>query len=386
MLSETLAADEEIKRWRSQFSVPSYIAYLNHASQSPLPFCVCSAVDRAMREAAAGADALWMNRLAECERVRDSAATLLGARRPDQVAFVPNTSTGLSYVAEGLDWRQGDNVVIAESEFPSNVYPWLGLADRGVEVRTVAEADGAVPADAIARAITPATRVVAISWVQYATGYRVDLAAVGRQCRDRDILLVVDAVQGLGALPFSATDMDVDVCVAGAHKWMLGGEGIGLFYVSDRALERIRPVIRGWLSVRDVFGPVSDPPNYKDGAARFECGTSNIAGIYGLGAAINWLLEIGINTIQKRVLRLACRAEVGLFRMDFELAAPRTPGFESGLVCAKHPVLSAKELCEGLFKRDVEVAHRRGQLRIAPHFYNTEEEIDRCLDGIAELL
>lgn len=311
MPAQTTAMREQVDSWRRQFTLPAHGAYLNHAAVSPLPSCVLAAVDRAMREAAPGAEAIWLERLAECDRVRASAADLLGAGRASEIAFVPNTSTGLSYVAEGLAWREGDNVVTAESEFPSNVYPWLGLADRGVELRRVAEVAGRVPVDSIAEAMTERTRVVALSSVQYATGFRIDLAAVAELCRARDALLVVDAIQSLGALPLSVAELGIDVCVAGSHKWLMAGEGIGLFYVSERALERVRPVIRGWLSVKDWFGPVCDPPEYAEGAARFECGTSNVAGIYALGASVNWLLEIGTEKIARRVLELARRLERG---------------------------------------------------------------------------
>ena len=386
MLSEAVSEREESKRWRSEFTLPAYGVYLNHAAVSPLPFRVLSATDRALREAAPGAEAIWMERLAECDRVRESAARLLGARYAHEVAFVPNTSTGLSYVAEGLSWQKGDNVVTAESEFPSNVYPWLGLADRGVELRRVAEAEGRVPLEALERAIDTRTRVVALSSVQYATGFRIDLGAVAELCRAHDALLVVDAIQGLGALPLSVSESQIDVCVAGSHKWLMAGEGVGLFYISDRALERVRPVIRGWLSVKDVFGPVSDPPNYADGAARFECGTANVAGIYGLGAAIDWLLAIGPERIGHRVLELARRVELGLTRLGFELATEREPETSSGIVAGAHRSVPSKGLCEDLAVRDIQVAERKGLLRISGHFYNTEEEIDRCLDGIAELV
>ena len=386
MFSEITPGTQEIQHWRSEFTLPAYGIYLNHAAVSPLPLRVLSAVDRAMREAAPGSDPIWLERLAECDQVRASAAKLMGAGHAHEIAFVPNTSTGLSYVAEGYSWREGDNVVTAESEFPANVYPWLGLADRGVDVRQVAEVSGRVSVEAISRAMTSRTGVVALSSVQYATGYRVDLAAVAELCRAHDALLVVDAIQGLGAIPLSVSALGIDVCVAGSHKWLMAGEGIGLFYVSPRALERIRPVIRGWLSVKDWFGPACDPPDYAAGAARFECGTSNVAGIYALGAAIDWILAIGPERIAQRVLELARRLEFGLARLGFEFATERSPGTESGIVAAAHRSVPSEGLCKELAARDIQVAERRGWLRISPHFYNTEEEIDRCLAGIADLV
>ena len=345
-----------------------------------------SRMDAALREAAAGADAIWQSRIEACNKVRESAAHLLGAEHTHEVAFVPNTSSGLSYVAEGVDWRQGDNVVGAKGEFPTNIYPWLGLADRGVEFRRVSPRAGRLSLADIAAAIDERTRVVALSWVQYANGFRIDLAAVSRLCRAYDSLFVVDAIQGLGALPFSVVESGVDVCVAAAHKWLLGPEGIGLLYVSDRVLDQLRLAVRGWLSVEDVFGPVSDPPRYRPDATRYECGTRNIAGIYGLGASIDWLLEIGIERVASRVLALARRVELGLVSQRFVLAAERAPGEESGIVAATHPSVPSKLLCEQLATRDIQVAHRADHLRVSPHFYNTEDEIDECLSALAGLV
>lgn len=386
MVPDRLVEKHEIDRWRSEFALPAYSVYLNHAAVSPLPFRVISAVDGALREAAPGADQIWSRRLAECDRIRGAAARLMGAGHAQEVAFVPNTSSGLSYIAEGLEWKDGDNVVTAECEFPSNLYPWLGLVDRGVDVRRVREVDGAVSLEAIERALTPRTRVVALSWVEYATGFRFDLRALAKLCRAHDALLVIDAIQGLGALPLDVSEAGVDVCVSGSHKWLLGGEGIGLLYVSDRVLDKVRPVVRGWFSVEAPLGPVVDPPAYLPGAARFQPGTMNVAGIYGLGAAIDWLLEIGAERVGERVLTLAKRVERGLARLGFSLAAARAPGSESGIVSGEHPERSARELCAALAKRDVQVAHRVGRLRISAHFYNTEEEIDACLSALAELV
>lgn len=386
MSPEQVATSHDDDTWRREFSLPESGAYLNHAAVSPLPLRVVAAVERALGEAVPGADALWSQRRAECDRVRAQAATLLGARLAREVAFVPNTSTGLSFLAEGLSWRPGDNVVSAASEFPSNVYPWLGLADRGVELRRTVEVDGRIALESLARSIDARTRVVALSWVQYATGFRIDLGAVAELCRARDALLVVDAIQGLGALQLSVAEARIDACVAGSHKWLMGGEGVGVLYVSQRALERLRPVVRGWLSVEEPFGPVADPPRYLEGAERFECGTANVSGIYGLGAAIDWLLEVGPARVEQRVLELAGRIEAGLAQLGFESCYERTARSASGIVAAAHPSAPARPLCKQLAARGFQVAERRGLLRLSPHFYNSEEEIDRCLENVAELV
>jgi selenocysteine lyase/cysteine desulfurase len=340
---------------------------------------------QAAEESSSLGDAAWWTHVAESERIRALAAELLSAGQ-SEVAFVPNTSSGLSYIAEGLDWRDGDNVVGAASEFAANVYPWSGLGHRGIEHRLVAERAGRLELGEILAAIDDRTRVVALSWVQYASGFRLALGPIGRFCRERGILFVVDAIQGLGALPLDVHRERIDVCVAGAHKWLLGPEGVALQFISDRVLERIRPVVRGWLSVEDPFGPVDPAVNFLAGANRFECGTRNVTGIYGLGASLEILSEVGSETVARRVLELAARMARGLEERGFTIVGGRRAGEESGIVTATHPEIEAELIAKGLAERDVRIAHRIGRIRISPHFYNTRQEIDLCLEEIDRIL
>jgi selenocysteine lyase/cysteine desulfurase len=343
-------------------------------------------MERALEEAASEADSAWRRRLTEIERVRGLAAGFLNAD-PQEIALVPNTSTGLSLVAEGLDWRAGDNVVGCESEFPSNVYPWTGLERFGVEYRRVPERHGRVEVDDIAAAIDDRTRVVALSWVQFATGFRLDLKAVATLCRERNALCVVDVIQGLGALSLDVAEAGVDVVVAGGHKWLMAPEGIGVCYFAERALDRIRPVIRGWQSVKEPFGPATGPPDYLAGASRFEVGTANIAGIYGLGASLEMLAEAGVGRIERRVLELADLAASGLESQGFEVVGRSRAEERSGIVAAVPPAgLEAGALAAGLSKRGVQLAERAGRLRVAPHFYNTRGEIDEFLVVLTEVV
>jgi selenocysteine lyase/cysteine desulfurase len=189
----------------------------------------------------------------EAERVRGLAARLLGARDPQEVAFVENTSTALSLVAEGLDWRPGDNVVGAALEFPTNVYPWMVLASRGVEYRMTPERDGRIDPEELLSLIDDRTRMLVLSWVQYASGFRSDLARLGEACRERGVLFVVDVIQGLGALALDVEAAHVDVAAGSCHKWLLGPEGIGLLYVSDRVIDRLRPARAGRLRIAPHF-------------------------------------------------------------------------------------------------------------------------------------
>lgn len=368
-----------------EFPVTRECVYLNHAGIGPLSQRAATRMMMMAETVSRSGDRLWWDRMEEAGRVRGLAARLLGARESHEVAFVENTSTALSLVAEGLDWQPGDNVVGAALEFPSNVYPWMGLASRGVEYRQVEERDGRIDPDEILARIDSRTRMLALSWVQYASGFRSDLARLGRACRERGVLFVVDVIQGLGALPLDVEADFVDVAAASAHKWLLGPEGIALLYVSDRVVERLRPVRSGWRSMRDPFQWTAYDLTWNEGARRFESGTLNAYGIVALGGSLEVLLRVGAEEIEPRVLALADLAARGLKDLGFSVVSSRRRGETSGIVTAVPPGRNAQDLIKPLDQRGIVVAARAGRLRIAPHFYNTADEIERCLTELAEL-
>lgn len=384
-MTETAALD--VDRFRSEIPVAEHWTYLNHAAIGPMTRTGAERMGALARLVAETGDRRWPERADEGERVRRQVARLLGAREPHEVAFVGNTSEGLSAVAWGVDWHPGDNVVGPEPEFPANVYPWLSLTPLGVEYRRVPEREGRVePADLLA-AMDGRTRVVAVSWVQYASGHRVDLEPLAAACRDAGALLVVDAIQGVGALTFDVERAGVDACAVAAHKWLLGPEGLGVLYVSDRVIERLRSTRHGWRSVASRFGWTEIDPTPADGALRFEAGTLNFAGMHALGASVDLLLALGPVRIEERVVALADRVARGLAERGFRLAEPRrSPREVSGIVAGTHPERGSAELTKELTQRGIVVSHRAGRLRVAPHGYNTDEEIDRLLAALDELL
>ena len=382
---ETLRT-EQIEDLRRRMPITRERVYLNHAAVAPLPAPSAERMAALADTVTRTGDRLWPERNEGCERVRAAIARLLGAGATHRVAFTGNTSEALSALAWGLDWRDGDNVVGAEPEFPSNVYPWLSLEPLGVTYRPVPEEGGRVSADAVLDAVDERTRLVAISWVQYSTGHRIDLERLAAGCRERDVLLVVDAIQGVGALVLDAETLGLDAVALGSHKWLLGPEGVGLLFVSDRVIERFRSTRHGWRSVAGRYEWGTIDPTPAEGALRFEAGTLNVYGIHALGASLELLLDLGPEAVEARVLALADRVAAGLERLGFELAAPRTPGETSGIVAGAHPDRPAEELAEGLIARDVIVSHRAGRLRLSPHVYNTEEEIDRALETLAGLV
>jgi cysteine desulfurase / selenocysteine lyase len=376
---------DPLLRFRDELPVTEACVYLNHAGTSPLPRRSGQRMAEFAEVSSRTGDRVWSERMREAERVRGMAARLLGAAKPHEVAFVENTASALSLVAEGLDWQPGDNVVGAALEFPSNVYPWMSLAARGVEYRRAEERDGRIDPEELLSLVDDRTRMLALSWVQYASGFRSDLARLGRACRERDVFFVVDVIQGLGALRLDVERDLVDVAAGSVHKWLLGPEGLALLYVSDRVVDRLRPVRSGWRSMREQFQWTHFGIDWNDGAKRFESGTLNIYGIAALGASLDLLNEAGIEAVESRVLALADRAARGLADLGFHLVSSREPEETSGIVAATHPGLNPSDLVRRLAGKDIVVAARAGRFRISAHFYNTEEEIDRCLTELAAL-
>jgi selenocysteine lyase/cysteine desulfurase len=311
--------------------------------------------------------------------VRRSLARLLSAD-PGEIAFTKNTSEGISMFASGLDWQPGDEVVSIEGEFPANFYPWKALERRGVILRLAPAEQGRVGQEAILRALTPRTRVVTVSFVQYLSGFRLDLEKLGQACAAHGCLLFVDAIQGLGAFPVDVKKSNIAGLAADSHKWMLGPEGAALLYVNRQVMEWITPSEVGWTTVRHWSDFSRRELSWRDDARRYECGTLNTAGIYGLGAAVNLLLEVGIPNIAERVLDLTDRLRSGLLAQGHSVFGPRVREEASGIVSFVPRQGTAEHLLNLFLAHGVQVAARGGMVRIAPHFYNTEGEIDRVLE------
>ncbi len=306
------------------------------------------------------------------------AAALLGAQ-PDEIAFLKNTTDGLLAVANGIRWQPGDNVVVAEGEFPANVYPWLNLRERGVEVRWVPERAGRLRVGDFADAIGANTRALAVSSVEFLSGFRNDRPALGRLCRERGVLFVVDAIQSLGVFPLEVSALGIDCLAADGHKWLLGPEGCALFFCSRRALNQLQVAGLGWAGVASAYNFLSyDTTLYPD-ARRFETGTHNTAGIAGLKASIDFLLEVGIPAISTRVLELAEYLGAGLERKGFDLLSSRAASETSGIVTCSSPRHRSQELYQALRSGGVISSLRGGYLRLSPHFYNTIDELERAL-------
>ena len=366
-------------RWRQEFPSAERVVHMNHAGISPLPRRVAAVLSTFADEGLLLDRHVYQRWEARAEAVRGAAARLIGARA-HEVAFVRNTSEGLSLVASGLPWRAGDNVVAVADEYPSNVYPWFGLRRFGVETRLLVRRQLRVTATDSAAAIDDRTRAVALSAVDWQSGFRADLAAASEVCRARDTLLVVDGIQSVGALAIDVAACGLDVLAAGGHKWLLAPEGCGLLYVSDRVVERIHPVVLGWKSVEDADTYLPYHFHLRRDAARFEAGSAPHLGIHALGAAIDLLLAIGPAAVEARVLEITDQLADGLRQLGATILSPRGPAERSAILTFAFG--DTPSLHQALTEAGIVVRQRLGGIRLAPHFYNDASDIARVLDVV----
>jgi len=368
---------------RALFPVTGRAIYLNHAAVSAPPTPTIDAIKSQLADVSENGSVNFRKWLAVRESARQLIAEMLGAR-PEQVAFMRNTSDALSTVANGLDWYAGDNLVTFRHEFPSNLYPWLRLRDAlGVEVRVCEERYGRVDVDELIRLIDGRTRLVAISQVQYASGFRADLERIGRVARAHDALLVVDAIQALGVIPIDVEAELVDVAAGACHKWLLTPEGVGLLYLSARARERIQPTLVGWTSVPNPDDYGNYEQGWNEGTLAWETGTGPVALVHGLEASLKLLNEVGIGAIQVHLEKLTDHLCEQLRNADYEVVSSRRMGEKSQIVCIRNTAgLSPMDLYSHLRKRNIITAPRGDRLRISPHFYNTLEEMDELVKAL----
>ncbi|HEV8136881.1 MAG TPA: aminotransferase class V-fold PLP-dependent enzyme [Pyrinomonadaceae bacterium] len=368
---------------RSLFPITNRAIYLNHAAVSPLPTPTVEAIESQLKDVRDNGSINFRSWIAVKERARSLLAELLGAR-PEQVAFMRNTSDSLSTVANGLDWRTGQNVVTFRREFPANIYPWLRLRDIfGVEVRMCEERNGRVDMEELENLVDENTRVIAISHVQFASGFRANLERLGRIARKRDALLVVDVIQSLGVLPLNVEAELLDVAAGASHKWLLGPEGVGYLYLSDRARERLQPTLVGWTSVPNPEDYNNFDQEWNTGTLAWETGTGPTALIHGLNASLELLKANGTEAIAAYLETLTDYLCQNLSSRNYRVISTRDLGQKSQIVCIQHRGgASAMHLYSQLKSDNIITAPRGDRLRIAPHIYNSFDEIDRLVSAL----
>jgi selenocysteine lyase/cysteine desulfurase len=365
--------------FRLEFPVAHHWAYFDHAAVAPLTGRAARALIAWANDQADHGVAHWSDWQRKIERVRGLAGKLLNVD-PLDIAFVKNTSEGVGIVAEGFPWQPGDNVVLPAEEYPANQYPWLNLASRGVEVRRVPSRGPRVELDDLRTALDGRTRVLSVSFVEFASGFRNDLAAISQLCRERGIALFVDAIQGLGVFPLDLQQIPVDFLAADGHKWLLGPEGAGLLYVRREWIDRLRPVGVGWNSVVDARDFSTIDYRLKPHAGRYESGSLNEGTIVALGASLELLLQSGIPALEARVLELTDRLCEGVRRIDREVFSSRRSGEASGIVAVMpRPGVDPVAEVRHCRSQGVVINQRGGRVRVSPHAYNTADEIDHLV-------
>jgi cysteine desulfurase/selenocysteine lyase len=365
---------ETIEKYRIEFPVRERLVYLNHAGVAPLSRRAADAMKHLADDALDFGSLHYDKWLDTYEGLRRSGARLINST-PGEIAIVKNTSEGISFIATGMKWRAGDRMVAFREEFPANVFPWRKLEQAGVCIDWLSVLD---PLDKIEQAVRRA-RLLSISFVQYLSGYRAPIEALGEMCRASGCIFIVDAIQGLGAFPLDVRKCNIDALAADGHKWLLGPEGCGILYVSERLQDRVEPVEFGWTNVAKYNDYGSREMDLRPDAGRYECGTLNTIGCYGLKAAIDLLLEVGVGEIAPVVQNLGDRIAAGVQDKGYELLGCRTPATGAGIVSFRKEGIDTHETVRRLRAEGIVAAPRQGWIRTSPHFYIGPEDIDRML-------
>ncbi|MFT9848828.1 aminotransferase class V-fold PLP-dependent enzyme [Aneurinibacillus sp. REN35] len=369
----------DVNAWReSEFPITREYIYLDNAAMSPLPTRVRDSIAsfhefRSLHGAAF--DAWWD----EVEMVRSKVAALIGSH-PDEISFTQNTSMGLNLLAQGLPLQRGDNVIISDLEFPSNVYPWMNLQHKGIEVRFVRNKDGRLSISDMERLVDKKTKLISLSFVEAGNGFKNDLKVISNLCKQHDIFFVVDAIQGLGVQKIDVEELQIDFLVSGFFKWLCGPDGLGFVYCSKKMLDSIDPPFVSWTSMEDKFNYSTYDFNLSQTSRRFETGNLNFSAIRGVHKGLDLLNEVGSHIIYHQVMELAnyirsCVSRLG----NVTCLSNFDEANQSHILLLQ---CSDVDDCFERLKQKNIIVNKRNGLRISPHFYNTKEEIDQLLDII----
>lgn len=372
----------------TQFPQDKELCYLNHAAVSPWPACTELAVARFAKENVYSGAQHYPQWLKVERELRERLAKLIGLSSTHEIALAKNTSEALSMIAYGIEWQAGDEVIISNQEFPSNRIVWESLSQFGVTVN-VADIDKQDPVQAIQQLISPKTRLVSISSVQYASGITIDLPSLSQLCKAEQCLLCVDAIQSLGALPFDQTLIDADFIVADGHKWMMAAEGLALFYVKGIHIETLKLNQFGWHMIEQRGNYDSPEWTPAKDAKRFECGSPNMLGVQALNASLGLLLDIGIDNIHQAICERTNYLKAQLQTIDglcFISPENKNQARQSGIICFRIEGKDSTELYQTLMSRKVICANRGGGIRFSPHFYTTKRVINRAVEILRDLV
>ena len=357
-------------------------AYLDHAAIGPLSHPAADAIRRFATQAELEGDTVWPQWARGAQRLRDGFSQLMSCKS-DEIALVPNTSTGINLVAEGFPWKPGDSIVVPDGEFPSNLFPWQNQVSRGVELRVVPRRGIAVSAEDLMERVDDSTRLIALSWVGYATGFRVDIRQIVEAAHRRGVLVFLDAIQGLGVFDLNLDEIQVDFLAADGHKWLLGPEGLGIAFIREKHLDLLRVGNVGWNSVKNAFNYTDPQLELRRNATRFEPGSGNLLGAAALAESLEVFLKVrrahGPNAIGERVVELANQLARRLTDAGAKTAMPET-GHRSGIVQFELPGVEPSEFRNRALDSGCVLSCRGRGIRASIHAYNDESDIDRIVE------
>ncbi len=376
---------DDILKARSNFPhISGGKIYYNHASTGPVSLRVREKLIEIITEKSESNPDEFQKFLKAASETKLLLAEMIntGAER---IAFVDNTSNGINILAQGINWKPGDRVLLNDLEFPANVYPFLNLKREGVAIDFVKSRGGIVTSGDIIEGIKSGTRVISISQVQFLTGYRADLDEIGKVCKEKEIIFSVDAIQGLGAVRLNAAGQNIDFISSGSQKWLLGLQGMGFIYVSEELQRKLNPRYVGWLSVEDAWNLLDYNFKLKSSADCFQTGTVNTLGVYALNTSLKFLKEFGYDFIEERILENSTYLIKRLKEAGLQPVLENVPSENlAGIVSFKHS--GSKMIFENLLKENIVCSLREGMIRFSPHFYNIREETDKIIEIMSGML
>ena len=356
-------------------------AYFDHAAVAPVSGPAAAMMRTWIEQSATEGDTMWPEWGRQLKAMRQASASFIGAS-PEEITLVPNTTAGINLVAEGLDWRPGDNLVTLADEYPSNLYPWMHLADRGVETRCVPTTDGVFDYDQLADHCDERTRLITVSWVAFANGCRRDLDAIADIAARKGALLFVDAIQGLGVFPLDVSRTKIDFLAADGHKWLLGPEGAGVAYIRRERLPLLRATAVGAHSVVHAYDYTHIELKLKQDASRYEGGSLNVPGMFGLGASIELLQSLGVDNVAAAILDVTDQICGRLQESGFRVISPRDGEQRSGIVSFEFPGADVMAVRRHCLEQQVALACRAGRIRVSAHAYNNQEDVERLINSL----
>lgn len=370
-----------------QFPLEEELVYLNHAAVSPWPTIASEAVKKFAEQNCQRGATDYLQWLKVENRLRIQLRQLINAKSSDEIALLKNTSEAISIVAYGLEWQSGENIVSSNQEFPSNRIPWQSLADQGVEFRMADLADASSPEQALFDQCDQHTRLLTISSVQYASGLKLDLVKIGQFCQENNILFCVDAIQSLGVIPFDVQQIQADFVMADGHKWLLGPEGLALFYCRKPLIDTLKLNQYGWHMVEAIGDYDQSQWQPARSARRFECGSPNMLAIHALHSSLQLLLETGIDTVQQQLNQ---KINYLIDKIDqqpqLDLISAREQSRLAGIVTFQHKQIKTEKLYQALMEQQVICAARGGGIRFSPHFYTPFEKIDEAFQRLDKVI